>query len=73
MLKELLHMVYNFENVTGKKPIGVYLGYNDKMKLLADAEAKYYFQSAPDYFTKRWELNGVPIFFVNAEDHVNVG
>ena len=71
MIKKLLQRIYELKNRQGKMPTGIYLGYNNKMELFSSPEAKYYFSACPT--GERLKLNDVPIYFVDADDHVNVG
>lgn len=73
MIKEILHRIYDFEKLHHKKPIGIYLGFSDKLKLLEDSESRMYLQVMPVYMQHRWEINGVKVFFVDSDEHFNVG
>lgn len=70
LIGKITEMLYELEGRLGKKPIAIYLGRLTKQALYAECEA---FQLCPGQSKLRPEFNGVPIFTVDDDNHLNVG
>ena len=68
----IIKMMYEFEGRSGKRPKAIYLGCKTRMDLLTEIESVSVFYSGTTKIP-RSEFNGLPIFLVDEEEHLNIG
>ena len=65
-------MMHEFEGRSGQKPKAIYLGFKTRAALFMEVESALAFYSGTTKIP-RPEFNGLPIFLVNEEEHLNIG
>ncbi|MEK6744278.1 MAG: hypothetical protein AABZ15_11730 [Nitrospirota bacterium] len=73
MVKKLIQMAYDFEQKQGKKAIGIYLGADEWDILIHDPEARMWFYQNGPIVNARPEIDGVPVYRIFAQTHLNIG
>lgn len=70
-LQRVLNAIYQFEGLTGRKIRAIYFGTNtfDRMHPFITSLSL----AVDDKVVMRPHFNGVPIFLVDADEHVGVG